>query len=206
MLQLFPSALVRNIPFRNGTYFPLAWNFAFNFASLFLRYPQRSRRFIFFSLSLRNYSPPVLFSSIVSWTGWSSLKGQRDFQKLLERVQTGERRKKFGSCWGNWILALDTVQGDAADPPTFVSDLYRRDGSRCFVSTRSRCRWSRWAPPRSPRFPLPPWFPAEDAPRYLISTDILSLERSIFHSPSRVGIEGFYVSDIFRERKGIKSL
>lgn len=93
--------------------------------------------FLFFlSLSLRNYSSYFLRSFLGPDPLLETNAGQRDFQKLLgTRGRGGERWSLAVRIQGNWILALDTAtrwRGRSSN----ASDLYRRDGSRCSVSTR----------------------------------------------------------------------
>lgn len=95
--------------------------------------------FLFFlSLSLRNYSSYFLRSFL----GPDPLLETKGSTRFPKATGNASRRGRGGERWslavriqGNWILALDTAtrwRGRSSN----ASDLYRRDGSRCSVSTK----------------------------------------------------------------------
>ena len=149
MLELFPSSpssacskySLWNAR-RNVFPFSRSWNFGLNFlySCVSLTYVRIYVFISFFPLSL-SQKLFLLFSSILSRTG-SFARNQRGSTRFPKATGNASRRGRGGERWslavriqGNWILALDTAtrwRGRSSN----ASDLYRRDGSRCSVSTK----------------------------------------------------------------------
>lgn len=150
MLELFPSSpssacskySLWNAR-RNVFPFSRSWNFGLNFlySCVSLTYVRIYVFISFFPLSL-SQKLFLLFSSILSRTG-SFARNQRGSTRFPKATGNASRRDRGGERWslavriqGNWILALDTVTTRWRGRSSNASDLYRRDGSRCSVSTR----------------------------------------------------------------------
>lgn len=146
MLELFPSSpssacskySLWNAR-RNVFPFSRSWNFGLNFlySCVSLTYV---RIYVFISFfPLRNYSSYFLRSFL----GPDPLLETKGSTRFPKATGNASRRGRGGERWslavriqGNWILALDTVTTRWRGRSSNASDLYRRDGSRCSVSTR----------------------------------------------------------------------